>query len=146
MSKPHQYILILWAVGFDEAAASIFVTELRQAGRQVKVISLTRQQTRGAHGLALVPDLTLSQALPLLSQTSHLIIPADSLHLHRLANDPSLVDFLEQVRGHEISILLQPGGDGPEAGACDLAGTAGYYPAATAELVEFVQEIGLRRN
>ena len=143
MSKPHSYILLLWAAGFDEAAASIFVTELRQAGRQVKVISLTRRQTRGAHGLALVPDLTLSQAFPLLPQTSHLIIPADSLHLHRLANDPSLVDFLEQARGHDISILLQPGGDGFEPGACDLAATAGYYPVESAQLVEFVQEIGL---
>ena len=65
MRKLNDYVLVLWAERFDEAAATIFVTVLREAGLRVKVVGLTPPPVSGAHGLALVPDLSLDQALPL---------------------------------------------------------------------------------
>lgn len=33
-------IFVLWAANFDEAAASVFVSELRNAGLRVQVVGL----------------------------------------------------------------------------------------------------------
>ena len=68
MIQNNDYIFVLWASEFEETTATIFVTELRQAGLPVKIVGLTRRISKGAHGLALVPDITLEQAIPLASQ------------------------------------------------------------------------------
>ena len=56
MSKPDNYIFVLWADKFEEVTATVFITELRKAGLRAKLVGLTRQQTSGAYGLALAPD------------------------------------------------------------------------------------------
>ncbi len=64
MPRTQDYVFVLWGDRFEEVAATIFVAELRQAGLRVKVVSLTRRRVNGGHGLALLPDLTLEEALP----------------------------------------------------------------------------------
>ena len=91
------YVFVLWSDGFDEKVASIFVTELRDAGLLVKMVGLTTQHTSGFHGLVLVPDLTLDQALPLAPSTLCLIIPSISRWSNRLNNDPRVFRSIEQV-------------------------------------------------
>ena len=92
------YIFVLWADNFEEVAATVFISELREAGLRVKVIGLTGPRSRGAHGLVLVPDLTLDQALPLACQASCLVIPCLASNFKGLKNDPRLSQFFEQVR------------------------------------------------
>ncbi|NJN98486.1 MAG: DJ-1/PfpI family protein [Anaerolineales bacterium] len=75
MARHRDYVFVLWADQFEEAPATIFVTELREAGLRVKVVGATPAPISGLHGLALVPDLTLDQALTLLAQVICLIIP-----------------------------------------------------------------------
>jgi 4-methyl-5(b-hydroxyethyl)-thiazole monophosphate biosynthesis len=98
MTERRGYIFVLWANNFEEVAAAVFVSELREAGLRVKIIGLTGPHSRGAHGLGLVPDLTLDQALPLACQTSCLVIPGPASSFKSLKNDPRLHRFFEQVR------------------------------------------------
>ena len=136
MPKCDSCILVLWTAGFQEATATIFVTELRQAGLRVKVIGLTRHQIKGSHGLVLVPDLTLAQVQPLLPQTTHFIIPTTLAFMQHLQNDPCLAAFFEQVDQHQIPILV--GGDGRET-TMFLKSTITIFPTDSEALVEFVR-------
>jgi len=106
MSKLQKYVFVLWGDGFDETTATIFVTELRKAGLRVKVVGLTRQQTSGAYGLALVPDYTLEEALPLTAQTRCLIIPCPLRIARRLKNDPRLGHFICQIQSHRTRFVI----------------------------------------
>lgn len=139
MPKRDSCILVLWAAGFQEATATIFVTELRQAGLRVKVIGSTRQQIKGSHGLALVPDLTLAQAQPLLTQATHFIIPTTLVFIQHLQNDPCLTAFFEQVDQHQIPVLI--GGDEAET-TMFLKSRVMVFPVDTQALVEFVRGVG----
>ena len=100
------YVFVLWSDGFDEKAASIFVTELRDAGLLVKMVGLTTQHTSGFHGLVLVPDLTLDQALPLAPSTLCLIIPSISRWSNRLNNDPRVFRFIEQAHLNQAIFVV----------------------------------------
>ena len=88
MPKRQGDIFVLWGHRFDEATATILITELRKAGLRVKVVGLTRQLASGSYGLALVHDLTLEQALPLAHQTCCLIIPSKMPGIKRLEKNP----------------------------------------------------------
>lgn len=112
MIKSRDHIFVLWGNEFEEAVAAIFVSELREAGLRVKVVGLNPPRIRGAHGLALVPDLTLDQALPLVSSALYLIIPYASPGLKRFENDPRLLDFFEQARANRACFVI-----GPSSGA-----------------------------
>ncbi|HRW06446.1 MAG TPA: hypothetical protein P5121_15185 [Caldilineaceae bacterium] len=93
MTAAH-YIFVLWGRNFDEAAATIFVTELRQAGRRVKVVGLDGELPVGMNGLALAPDIPLSKALPYANRTICVIVPCQAGHWPRLQQDPRLVDLI----------------------------------------------------
>ncbi|MCB0213075.1 MAG: hypothetical protein KDJ52_27275 [Anaerolineae bacterium] len=100
------YVFVLWSEGFDEKIASIFVTILRDAGLLVKVVGLTMHNTGGAHGLVLVPDLTLDQALPLAPSTLCMIIPSLSRWSNRLNNDPRVQKFIEQAHFNQAIFVV----------------------------------------
>lgn len=108
MSKQPTYVFILWGDDFEETPATIFVTELREAGLRVKVVGLTPQRINGAHGLALLPDLSLDQALPLAAQTICLIIPATAAGLKRLTNDPRLPDLCHRAQANQAKFIIGP--------------------------------------
>ena len=97
MSKSKDYIFVLWSDGFDEMVATIFVTELREAGLLVQIVGLIPRQISGAHGLGLIPDLTLDQALPLASSAICVIIPSSSRWKPHFDNDPRIYQLLEQA-------------------------------------------------
>ena len=138
MPKRDSTILVLWADGFQEATATIFVTELRRAGVRVKVIGSTRQQIKGSYGLAIAPDLTLTQAEPLLIQTTHLIIPTTLAAVQRLKNDPCLAAFFEQIDRLHIPVLI--GGDVSGA-RLFLKSTVTIFPADSEALVAFARRV-----
>lgn len=91
-------VFVLWATNFDEAAASVFVSELRNAGLRVQVVGLHGQQIAGAHGLVLGVDRLLDDALRYAGQARCLVIPASLRSLATYEDDPRLRQFIEQVQ------------------------------------------------
>ena len=106
MRDTKKTILVLWGDNFDEAAAAIFVTELREAGLPVKIVSLTVHQPKGKRGLTIRPDLTLDQALPLVAKTGCIIIPSDSRWEDRYGHDPRLSDLCTRANSHQAKFVL----------------------------------------
>ncbi len=98
-------VLVLWGQGFNEIAASIFVAELRRLGNQVKLVSLKNQQSAGQHGLTLVPDLTLGQALRMGDRVHCIIVPAPLVALQQFSYDPRLAELLGRA-GVNQSLLV----------------------------------------
>lgn len=103
-------IFILWETSFEEIPAAIFVTELRRAGLRVKVVGLHSKPTAGAHGLALVPDLTLEKALPLAAHACCIIIPSGAASAQQLSYDPRIRTFLEQAHQYGAQLITDPAG------------------------------------
>lgn len=143
MPGQNDYIFVLWADRFDEAAASLFITEFRKAGLKAKLVGLSGYTASGAHGLALSTDLTLDQALPLAYQASCVVAPCGPAALRRLGNDPRLIDLLDKARLSQALFVV------PQAGAASLASITGWkagqaaplgYPDSQ-DLVDFVQRL-----
>lgn len=97
MTHAHPMVLTLWGQGFDEIVAATFAGELRRLGVRVKTVGLNMQQTMGRHGLTLLPDLTLDQALSLAQQTSCVIVPGTIGHLQQFGYDPRLAELLQRT-------------------------------------------------
>ena len=55
-------VYILLADGFEEAEALVPADLLRRAGAEVKLVGVTGEVVTGAHGIAVVSDLTADQA------------------------------------------------------------------------------------
>jgi len=108
MAAAH-YIFVLWGSNFNEAAATIFVTELRQAGLRVKVVGLDGDSPVGVNGLALVPDMPLSKALPLAKRARCVIVPCDACQWQRIHDDPRLTDFLLQSQQCGARLISEGG-------------------------------------
>jgi putative intracellular protease/amidase len=106
MSKSYDYVFVLWGDEFDEVSATVFVTTLREAGLRVKIVGLSSQRMGGVHGLALIPDLTLDQALPLARKAICLIIPCASHGIRRLKNDPRLRKFCDRAYANKAKFIL----------------------------------------
>jgi hypothetical protein len=116
-SLSQAYVFVLWNEQFEEIASVIFIRQLRNAGLRVKLVGLTHQPASGINGLALVPDLTLDQALLLADYAVCMIIPCTWLSLRRLENDPRLCEFFNQVRSNQARFVV--GSLGEE---CELNG------------------------
>lgn len=137
MPNAQDYVFVLWGDRFEEAVATIFITTLREAGLRVKVVGLSQRRIRGVHGLTLVPDLTLEEALPLAPQTTCLIIPCQAACLNRLASDPRLADFIRQA--NQATFVV--GNGSPEPGGLPaLSHRITIYPDQE-NLVAFAREI-----
>ena len=143
MHKPRRYVFVLWGDNFEEVTAAIFISELREAGLRVKMVSLNSQQTSGAHGLALVPDLTLTQALPLARQTICVIIPCALRVVQYFKHDPRLHEFFSLVQANDAPIFIGSlnGSAAQDLEALSLAVDRVYvYPLDT-DLIDFSQQI-----
>lgn len=107
MAKNSEYNLVFWGKSFDEAAATLFITELRQAGLRVKVVGLDGQNPSGAHGLALVPDWTVSEAQQQEQNVASIILPCSPSLWHRIANDPRVAEFIRTTHTHGTSVVIK---------------------------------------
>ncbi len=104
-TKLRQPILVLWGDGGEETVATIFVAELRAAGRLVKLVGLGGKRLVGVHGLALIPDMTLGQALAHASKAAYVIIPFTGAGLQRFATDPRLQQLCELARSNGAQFI-----------------------------------------
>ena len=106
-AKVSDYVFILWGDKFEEAEAAIFATELRQTGLCVKLIGLAGQRSTGVHGLVLLSDLTLSEALPLAHKAICVVIPCNTATAKRIENDPRILDFFEQANLNRAQFVMK---------------------------------------
>lgn len=111
MTTSHPEVLVLWAERFDEAAATIYITELRKVGLHTKLVGLADRAAVGAHGLALVADWTLEEALAQAQSVTCVIIPAQAPGMERLNNDPRVRRFFDRLAARQTTLVIGP----PEA-------------------------------
>lgn len=149
MTASNRTILVLWGQSFDEIAASIFVCELRRLGKRVKLVGLKQQHLAGQHGLMLVPDLSLGQALQMGKQASCIVIPAPLAALQQFSYDPRLAELLQVATENAAMVVATafPRDDAPhQANLLDQLTTLPMmvYPIIE-ELLPFIQdELGPR--
>lgn len=105
MTISRRFVLVLWGQGFDEIAASIFVAGLRRLGQRVKLTAFNYQQMAGQHGLTLMPDLPLDQALRAAPQIRCLIVPASLAALQQFSYDPRLAELLGLVTEKQFMLV-----------------------------------------
>lgn len=143
MNRSQSTVFVLWSQYFEEAPAALFVSELRQAGLHVKVVGLRGAHTPGIHGLVLVPDLTLGQALACANRSSCVVIPCPVKRLQMLKNDLRLSDFFQQAAANNALFVIgqadMTATSGESKGFTGLGETINYPPADA--LVAFVREV-----
>lgn len=106
MNAIQRCCFVLWGEQCDEVAAVLFITTLRAIGIRVWVVGIGGKRNCGAHGLALVSDLALEQALPLAGQSMAVIIPCRAEQWVHFLNDPRLVAFLVECVQHHAPMLM----------------------------------------
>lgn len=106
MSAKKSFVLVLWGKNFDAVIASIFVSELRQAGLRVKVVALDNQRITGAHGLTLVPDLTLGKALPLANRSVCIVLPCDASRIRYFSGDPRIALLFQRSVENDARFVM----------------------------------------
>jgi|GEM_PF-1010459 len=107
MAKNSECILVFWGKSFDEAAATLFVTELRQAGLRVKVVGLDGRTPQGEHGLALVPDWTVSDAQSQSANVTSIILPCNPNLWQRIIDDPRVAEFLRTTYTNGTNLIVK---------------------------------------
>ena len=130
------YTFVLWSQYFHELETVLFVTELREAGFLVKVVGLDARQVTGAHGVSILPDLTLSKALPQASQAKCVIVPCGSSKNRHLKNDPRVSKFMSLAQDNQAKFVVGPLSDPTNLGI--IPNDVMVYPAGEA-LMGFVR-------
>lgn len=130
MAKRDHWVLVLWAPKFEEVTASVFVTTLRAAGIPVKLVSLASELASGSHGLGLVPDWSLEEALPRIGQTECVVIPCRAEVVRRLAQDPRVRELLWSVQAQHAPVVVS-------AGSAAVLGDLHLVPPPNGSLVTF---------
>lgn len=100
------YIVVLWHEQFEALPASLFMTQFREAALPVRLISLSQRRLRGRHGLRLLPDWTLEEALPHLRALRALILPCGGSEVQALANDPRVFRLMAPLRLAPIPLVI----------------------------------------
>ena len=143
MNRPQKYVFVFWGQDFEETPATIFVSELRRAGHQVRVVGLNMQQLTGVHGLSLIPDLTLEQALPLAHRATCVMFPCRAKHLVQFSHDPRIAEFVHKaVEGGRKIIIGRSDPSEIEALKANLPADATVIDYSEHEdLVRFAREL-----
>lgn len=108
MPTTHPEVLVLWAERFDEAATAHFVTEFRRAGLRTKLVSLASKPSPGAHGLVLLPDWTLEEALSKAHGVRCVVVPTQAAGLQRVHNDPRVETLLGWLAAESPVFVVGP--------------------------------------
>ena len=104
-------VFVLWGEYFDEAATILFVTTLRSLGVRVKIVGLHGACVKGEHGVKLLADITLDEALEQAAQVVGVIVPSVTSEQPWWCNDPRLlrlVEILQQKKARWIITAHTP--------------------------------------
>lgn len=141
MSAAQREVWVLWAERFDEATAALFVTEMRAAGLRTRLVSLGGRVAAGSHGLALVADWSLEEALAHRQDVACLVIPAAKEGWQRLTNDPRVNTLMDRLTSGDAALVVGP----PEAASlAQRAGLSWQTYALGPELVETARRCAQR--
>ncbi len=105
-------VLVVMTNGFDETETIAMISVLRQAGLCVKSVGLASGLVGSAHGLWIMPDLTLSD-LDDWMKTKFIrlvVLPENEQSLARLEIDPRIHKILRQVVAQKGQIAVSPRG------------------------------------
>jgi len=91
-------MLLLLTEGFSEAQATLYISELREAGLPVKTVGLTRRPVRSEHGVEIVPDLSVDQVIRTPPRVRLLILPRGESGMSIWRADPRMRGLLELVQ------------------------------------------------
>jgi 4-methyl-5(b-hydroxyethyl)-thiazole monophosphate biosynthesis len=91
-------VYVLLAPGFEEADVSTVIRTLRRSGCRVAVVGLTAGPVRGAYGLSLAPDWTLSEVETELPRA--IVLPGSIQAARHLNADPRVHALLRRVADH----------------------------------------------
>ncbi|MCB0061972.1 MAG: hypothetical protein KDE19_07650 [Caldilineaceae bacterium] len=106
MTPSQRCCFVLWGDQCDEVAAVLFVTTLRAAGLRVWVVGVSGRRISGVHGLQLIADLALDEALPLAAQAACVIAPCAPKVLLHFLNDPRLGLFFQTSVQQAVPLLI----------------------------------------
>jgi hypothetical protein len=104
---PLHCTFVLWGDQFDEIAAVIFVSALRQVGMKVKLVGLSGPTSVGINQLTVGVDLTLGDALTQAMPALCLIVPCSGGVLRRFENDPRLAQLLTQICRPQTQVIVK---------------------------------------
>ena len=96
-------VFVLVAPGFEEADVSTVTRTLRRVGLSVAVVGLTAGPVRGAYGLSLVPDLTLSEVE--VERPHAVVLPGGVQGTRRFNADPRVHKLLRRAVGQGGYVL-----------------------------------------
>jgi DJ-1/PfpI family len=104
--------LVIIADGFEEIEAIVFLSLLRQAGLCVKSVGLTSGLVGGAHGVWIMPDLTLADLDRLTNTTfiNAVVLPEGEPSLAKLEADPRVHRLLRQIVAQRGQIVTTQDG------------------------------------
>ena len=90
-------VFVLLAPGFEERDATTVACTLRRSGLPVALVSLMAGPVRGANGLSLLPDATLSEAEAEVHQPLAVVMPGGLQGSRHLNADPRVHALLRRV-------------------------------------------------
>lgn len=100
-------VLVLWSREGDEVFAVTQAVQARQRGKRVKLVGLDNRHLRGSGGVQIMPDLTLSEALPLAPTVSCIILSMEPARLLHYLHDPRLITLLQNAIDHRATLVTQ---------------------------------------
>lgn len=96
-------VFVLLADGFEEMDVSAVTCTLRGMGLPVAVVGLTAGPVRGAYGLSMLPDYTLSEVAAELPQAA--VLPGGVLAARRFSAEPRVHALLRKVADHNGYVM-----------------------------------------
>jgi len=109
-----QCALMIIADGFEEITTIVTISALRQAGLCIKSVGLTSSFVNGAHGVEVMPDLSITDFPQLINTTpiNLVILPEGKQALARLETDPRVHQLLRQVVAQQGQVVTTAEGLG----------------------------------
>ena len=106
---PDDSVVIIISGGFEEEPVVSCISQMREEGICVALVSLEPGLTRSLHGLSIRPDYRISQILPF-SKPRLVVLPKGDECLNEIAMSPQVYELIENTIevGGAIAIMKIP--------------------------------------
>lgn len=137
------YIFILWGNQFEECPTAIFTTELRRSGLRVKVVGMDGRRMVGVHGLALIPDLTFTEALHLVNKASCIVLPCAFNLFKKQTNNLCFQKFFDDAYANHVQFVIGQSlvDTATKQPVPPLPRDSAIYPADNEDVVRFARTL-----
>ncbi|MEZ4614681.1 MAG: hypothetical protein R2867_04085 [Caldilineaceae bacterium] len=98
--------LIFWGNRFDESAAVILATTLRDAGLRVKIVGVGGPCATGQNGITLQADILISDVPKFLAETRCIVMPCYSCGYKQLENDPRIYELFVKISSKDVILVI----------------------------------------